>query len=61
MAVTELHVRDPKAKNKQRVVQDLTKTTVALENAAKLLLKKEDMMICMQIKCTRRINETITS
>ena len=42
VAVTELHVRDPKAKNKQRVVQDLTKTTVALVNAAKLLLKKED-------------------
>ena len=42
VAVTELHVRDPKAKNKQRVVQHLTKTTVALVNAAKLLLKKED-------------------
>ena len=40
VAVTELHVRDPKAKNKQRVVQDLTKTTVV--NAAKLLLKKGD-------------------
>ena len=42
VAVTELHVRDPNAKNKQRVVQDQTKTTVALVNAAKLLLKKED-------------------
>ena len=43
VAVTELHVRDPKAKNKKRVVvQDLTKTTVALVNAAKLLLKNED-------------------
>ena len=42
VAVTELHVTDPKAKNKQRVVQDLTKTIVALVNAAKLLLKKED-------------------